>query len=64
MRPTPPIREPRAARKQLWVDVARAAGIPDACHLTPETIRIVMAVLHAAGYRSAPSVLSVAKQEH
>eukprot|EP00969_Alexandrium_andersonii_P342265 15128887-Alexandrium_andersonii.AAC.1 len=43
-------RKPRAARKQLLVDVARAAGIPDPCHLTPEAIRIVVAVLHAAGY--------------
>eukprot|EP00969_Alexandrium_andersonii_P113670 5023208-Alexandrium_andersonii.AAC.1 len=54
--------KPRTARGQLWADVATEAGFRDPFHLTLEVIHTVMAVLASAGYRSAASILSVAKQ--
>eukprot|EP00969_Alexandrium_andersonii_P146093 6461297-Alexandrium_andersonii.AAC.1 len=56
--------KPRAARGQLWADIATEAGVREPFVLTPEVVHTVMAVLVFAGYRSAPSILSVAKQRH
>eukprot|EP00969_Alexandrium_andersonii_P202574 8950540-Alexandrium_andersonii.AAC.1 len=54
--------KPRAARGQLRVDVASEAGFRGPFHLTPEVARAVVAILVSAGYRSAVSILPVAKQ--
>ena len=50
---------PRAARQSLWTEVLVAAGFSKD-DLSPEAVDTVTAVLHAAGYRSAPQVLGQA----
>eukprot|EP00969_Alexandrium_andersonii_P158715 7012101-Alexandrium_andersonii.AAC.1 len=52
-------------RLRLWADITSAHS-PDADPflLTPDLIFKTVAVLNAAGYRSAVTVLSGAKQRH
>eukprot|EP00969_Alexandrium_andersonii_P293715 12981911-Alexandrium_andersonii.AAC.1 len=56
---------PRMERLRLWSDIA-SAHFPDRdpFFLTPEMIFKTVAVLNGAGYRSAVTILSGAKQQH
>eukprot|EP00969_Alexandrium_andersonii_P040187 1761214-Alexandrium_andersonii.AAC.1 len=56
---------PRMDRLRLWADIS-CAHSPDAdpFFLTPDLIFKTVAVLNAAGYRSAITILSGAKQQH
>ena len=46
-----------------WSQLAQARGFADPFKLTPQLISKVAACLKAAGYRSVPAYLSLAKQE-
>ena len=53
----------REQKIATWSQVARARGFTDPFLLSPQLISEVAACLKAAGYRSVPAYLSLAKQE-
>jgi hypothetical protein len=54
----------REKKWNTWCVLARAAGFMDPAHFSKDLVTVVMAALKGAGFRSATSYLSIAKQQH